>query len=78
LVESNETSIRENNGGIDMASIHGMATALRQSRNDLKHAMEMLGALKHTLEAIAEQPRNGDWVVEKLEEAGVPIGGEEE
>jgi len=40
--------------------------------------MEMLGALKNTLEAIAEQPRNGDWVVEKLEEAGVPIGGEEE
>ena len=54
-----------------MASIHGMATALRQAR-------KMLEGLQHTLQAIAEQPRNGDWVVEKLEEAGVPIGGEEE
>ena len=39
---------------------------------------EALEALSHTLAAIAEQPRNGDWVVEKLEEAGVPIGGKEE
>ena len=61
-----------------MADIRRMAKDLRQLRNDFEHAMQMLAALKHTLEAIAEQPRNGDWVVEKLEEAGVPIGGEEE
>ena len=55
-----------------------MAKHLRELREDYEHLMQITGALKHTLEAIAEQPRNGDWVVEKLEEAGVPIGGEEE
>ena len=54
-----------------MANIRRMARDLRQ----LTREMERLG---YTLMAIAEQPRNGDWVVEKLEEAGVPIGGEEE
>jgi len=53
-----------------------MAIALSEARKDFAHMMEMLGALKNTLEAIAEQPRNGDWVVDKLEEAGVPIRGE--
>jgi len=61
-----------------MANIRRMARDLRQLKEDFEHALQMLSALKHTLEAIAEQPRNGDWVVEKLEEAGVPIGGEEE
>lgn len=61
-----------------MANIRMMAKELRQIRAEFEHAVQMLSALKHTLEAIAEQPRNGDWVVEKLEEAGVPIGGEEE
>ncbi|MDB4345476.1 hypothetical protein OAA43_00210 [bacterium] len=51
---------------------------IRRMARELRHAMHALEALSHTLAAIAEQPRNGDWVVEKLEEAGVPIGGEEE
>jgi len=61
-----------------MADIRRMARDLRHIKADFEHALQMLAALKHTLEAIAEQPRNSDWVVEKLEEAGVPIGGEEE
>tara|TARA_R100000315_G_C5229404_1_gene140317 strand:+ start:323 stop:493 length:171 start_codon:yes stop_codon:yes gene_type:complete len=56
---------------MNMADIRKMAKQLRKAR-------QMLMGAYHTLEAIAEQPRNGDWVVEKLEEAGVPIGGEEE
>jgi len=51
---------------------------IRRMAKDLRHATHALEALSHTLMAIAEQPRNGDWVVEKLEEAGVPIRGEEE
>jgi len=57
--------------------VNEMANIRRMAR-DLRHATHALEALSHTLAAIAEQPRNGDWVVEKLEEAGVPIGGEEE
>lgn len=59
-------------GGINMANIRIMATQLRKAR-------ELLMGYAHTLEAIAEQPRNGDWVVEKLREAGIEgIAGEEE
>ncbi len=55
-----------------MANIRIMATQLRKTR-------QMLMGFAHTLEAIAEQPRNGDWVVEKLREAGIEdIAGEEE
>ena len=54
-----------------MADIRKMAKQLRKAR-------QMLMGAYHTLEAIAEQPRNGDWVVEKLEEAGIEIEGEEE
>ena len=63
---------------MNMANIRKMAKHLRELRESYEHLMQITGALKHTLEAIAEQPRNGDWVVEKLEEAGVAIGGEEE
>jgi len=45
---------------------------IRRMARELRHATHALEALSHTLAAIAEQPRNGDWVVEKLEEAGVP------
>ena len=51
---------------------------IRKIAMQLIEAHNVLMNLAHTLAAIAEQPRNGDWVVEKLEEAGVPIGGEEE
>ena len=54
-----------------MANIRKIAMQLIEAHNVLMN-------LAHTLAAIAEQPRNGDWVVEKIEEAGVPIGGEEE
>tara|TARA_R100000084_G_scaffold108574_1_gene71586 strand:- start:2871 stop:3059 length:189 start_codon:yes stop_codon:yes gene_type:complete len=57
--------------GMNMANIRIMATQLRKTR-------QLLMGYAHTLEAIAEQPRNGDWVVEKLEEAGIEIEGEEE
>ena len=53
-------------------------TDTRKIAIQLIEAHNVLMNLSRTLEAIAEQPRNGDWVVEKLEEAGVPIGGEEE
>tara|TARA_R100001510_G_scaffold19994_1_gene17431 strand:- start:5459 stop:5629 length:171 start_codon:yes stop_codon:yes gene_type:complete len=53
-------------------------TDTRKIGMQLIKAHNVLMSLSHTLAAIAEQPRNGDWVVEKLEEAGVPIGGEEE
>tara|TARA_R100000406_G_scaffold47067_1_gene31785 strand:- start:8245 stop:8418 length:174 start_codon:yes stop_codon:yes gene_type:complete len=57
---------------MNMANIRIMATQLRKTR-------QMLMGFAHTLEAIAEQPRNGDWVVEKLREAGIEdIAGEEE
>lgn len=59
-------------GGMNMANIRIMATQLRKTR-------QLLMGYAHTLEAIAEQPRNGDWVIEKLREAGIEdIAGEEE
>ena len=54
-----------------MADIRKMAKQLRKAR-------QMLMGAYHTLEAIAEQPRNGDWVEAKLAEAGIEIEGEEE
>lgn len=59
----------------DMQSIYHQQ--LQKISKQMIQEHNALMNLAHTLAAIAEQPRNGDWVVEKLEEAGVPIGGEE-